>query len=188
MLRQTTSIVSSCSYEACSQDGSAAVCHASYVFYVLQELAECLADPLVPKFSHRFFTGGAAAAVSAQQAHAANDNAGAEDDGLHEAPVVQKAVDYANKVQDSRKAAAAQQGGKKSKGKQSTAAVANKQPAQVSRQQAEEQALQAALQRSKTKKNMRQRNSKLTVIPAAFGREQQGADALQALRTKLARS
>ena len=50
---------------------------------------------------------------------------------------------------------------------------------------AEEQALQAALNRSRLKKDLRQRNSKLTVIPAAFGREKHGSDALQALRAKM---
>lgn len=35
------------------------------------------------------------------------------------------------------------------------------------------------------KKHMRQRNSKLMLIPAAFGREQRGADALQDLCAKM---
>ncbi len=154
----------------------------------LQELAECLADPLVPKFSHRFFTGGAAAAVGAQQT--ANTAAAAprlDADASNQAPVVQQAVDYANKVQDSRKAAVAQQAARKMKKKgqsQAPDAKTNK-PAKVTRQMAEEQALQNALNRSKMEKDMRQRNSKLTVIPVAFGREQQGTDALQALRAKM---
>lgn len=154
----------------------------------MQELAECLADPLVPKFSHRFFTGGAAAAVGAQQAAdapAALDNSDATTS--NQAPVVKQAVNYANKVQDNRKAAAAQQAAKKQKqkGQLQIAAAVLKRPVKVTRQMAEDQALQAALNRSQVKKDLRQRNSKLMVIPAAFGREQRGADALQALRAKM---
>lgn len=46
--------------------------------------------------------------------------------------------------------------------------------------------VQAAVRKSQTKKEARQRGGKLTVIPAAFGREKQGPNALQALRTKMA--
>ena len=95
-------------------------------------------------------------------------------------------MNYANKVQEHRKAAAAQQATKKSRKKgQSTAVSQLRKPVKISRQMAEEQALDAALNRSRVKKDMRQRNSKLMVIPAAFGREQRGADALQALRAKM---
>jgi len=153
----------------------------------LQELAEALADPLVPKFSHRFFTGGAAAAVGAQQATVSTSVAAEpETEGPNQAPVVQQAVDYANKVQEHRKAAAAQQATKKSRKQGQSIAVAQlRKPVKISRQMAEDQALEAALNRSRVKKDMRQRNTKLMVIPAAFGREQRGADALQALRAKM---
>ena len=158
----------------------------------LQELAEHLADPLVPKFSHRFFTGGAAAAVGAQQGQnpsSQSQSPDADADSPHQAPVVQQAVKYANKVSDSRKAAIAKQASKKAKGKKlHLPASQQKKPVPVSRQVAEDQALQKALNRSRLKKDLRQRNSKLTVIPAAFGREKQGADALRALRSKLGKS
>lgn len=153
----------------------------------MQELAEALADPLVPKFSHRFFTGGAAAAVGAQRATVPTSvAANSETKGPIQAPVVQQAVDYANKVQEHRKAAAAQQATKKSRNKGQSVAVAQvRKPIKISRQMAEDQALEAALNRSRVKKDMRQRNTELMVIPAAFGREQRGADALQALRAKM---
>jgi hypothetical protein len=153
----------------------------------LQELAEALADPLVPKFSHRFFTGGAAAAVGAQRATVPTSVAAdSETEGPNQAPVVQQAVDYANKVQEHRKAAAAQQATKKSRTKgQPTAVAPLRKPVKISRQMAEDQALEAALNRGRVKKDMRQRNTKLMVIPAAFGREQRGADALQALQAKM---
>ena len=153
----------------------------------MQELAEALADPLVPKFSHRFFTGGAAAAVGAQQAtFPTTVAADSETGGPNQVPVVRQVVDYANKVQEHRKAAAAQQATKKSRKKgQAIAAAQLCKPVKISRQMAEDQALEAALNRSRVKKDMRQRNTKLTVIPAAFGREQRGADALQALRAKM---
>ena len=149
-----------------------------------QELAECLADPLVPKFSHRFFTGGAAAAVGAQQG--TNPAAEASDHGgpSRQAPIVKQTVDYANKVQKNRKTAAAEQTDK-TKGQQGRVARQPSRPSKISRQAAEEQALQAALNRSRLKKGERQRNSKLMVIPAAFGREKHGSDALQALRAKV---
>ena len=149
----------------------------------MQELAEYLADPLVPKFSHKFFTGGAAAAVGAQQgtsAAEASDPGGAS----HQAPIVKQTVDYANKVQKNRRTAAAEQSDKR-KGQQGRAARQPSGPSKVSREVAEEQALQAALNRSRLKKGERQRNSKLMVIPAAFGREKHGSDALQALRAKM---
>ena len=157
----------------------------------VQELAERLADPLMPKFSHRFFTGGAAAAVSAQQGHNLSDQTLSPDASAdarpHQGLVVQQAVQYANKVTDSRKAAAAKEASGKANGKLALSASCTKKPAPISRQAAEDQALQRALNRSSLKKDLRQRNSKLTVIPAAFGRERQGADALQALRSKLGR-
>ena len=150
----------------------------------MQELAECLADPMVPKFSHKFFTGGAAAAVGAQQgtnlAGEASDPGGA----CQQAPVVKQTVDYANKVQKNRKTAAAEQADKR-KGQQGRAARQPSGPSKVSREVAEEQALQAALNRSRMKKGERQRNSRLMVVPAAFGREKHGSDALQALRAKM---
>ena len=153
----------------------------------LQELAECLADPLVPKFSHKFFTGGAAAAVGAQQG--SNPAAEASDDegASHQAPIVKQTVDYANQVQNNRKTAAAEQADKR-KGQQGRAARQPSGPSKISREVAEEQALQAALNRSRMKKGERQRNSKLMVIPAAFGREKHGSDALQALRAKMGAS
>ena len=152
----------------------------------MQELAEALADPLVPKFSHRFFTGGAAAAVGAQRATVPTSVAAdSETEGPNQAPVVQQAVDYANKVQEHSKAAAAQQAAKKSRKKGQSIAVAQpRKPVKISRQMAEDQALEAALNKSRVK-DMRHRNTKLTVIPAAFGREQRDADALQALRAKM---
>lgn len=147
----------------------------------MQELAECLADPLVPKFSHKFFTGGAAAAVGAQQG---TNSAAETGGGSHQAPIVKQTVDYANKVQKNRKTAAVEQSDKR-KGQQRRAARQPCGPAKISRETAEEQALQAALNRSRLKKGERQRNSKLMVIPAAFGREKHGSDALQALRAKV---
>ena len=146
----------------------------------MQELAECLADPLVPKFSHKFFTGGAAAAVGVQQG---TNSAAETQGGSHQAPIVKQTVDYANKVQN-RKTAAAEQSDKR-KGQQGRAARQPCGPSKISRETAEEQALQAALNRSRSKKGDRQRNSKLMVIPAAFGREKHGSDALQALRAKV---
>lgn len=113
--------------------------------------------------------------------------AGSEAEAPNQAPVVRQAVDYANRIQDHRKAASAQQAAKKSKksGQSATAAGQFKKPGKVSRQMAEEHALDAALNKSRVKKDLRQRNSKLMVIPAAFGRDQRGADALQALRAKM---
>ena len=151
----------------------------------MQELAECLADPLVPKFSHRFFTGGAAAAVAAQNSTASAGESSAPEASIpHQAPIVQQAVNYANKMQAPRKAAAAEHGNK-TQGEQKKTARPPSRPAKVSREMAEQQALQAALNRSAIKKDLRQRNTKLMVIPAAFGREKQGSDALQALRAKM---
>lgn len=153
----------------------------------MQELAECLADPLVPKFSHKFFTGGAAAAVGAQQgsnpAAESSDHGGAS----HQGPIVKQTVDYTNKVQKHRKTAvdAAAEQADKRKGQQRKAARQPSGPSKISRAAAEEQALQAALNRSRLKKGDRQRNSKLMVIPAAFGREKHGSDALQTLRAKM---
>lgn len=107
-----------------------------------------------------------------------------------QAPTVHHAVTLANKLQGNRIAAvtAAQQSGKqqpvtKKKGKPIWQSVTS---ASAARQMAEDKALQAAVRKSQTKKEARQRGSKLVVVPAAFGREKQGPDALQALRTKLA--
>ena len=150
----------------------------------MQELAECLADPLVPKFSHKFFTGGAAAAVGAQQGTDPAAEASNPGGVCRQAPIVKQTVDYANKVQTNRKTAAAKQADKR-KGQQGRAARQPSGPPRVSREVAEEQALQAALNRSRLKKHERQRNSKLMVVPAAFGREKHGSDALQALRAKM---
>lgn len=154
----------------------------------MQELAECLADPLVPKFSHKFFTGGVAAAVGAQRG--VNSATETSDDGggaPQQAPVVKQAVEYANKVQKHRKSAVAAAVGNADdkNGQQGRAARQRSGPSKISREMAEEQALQAALTKSRLKKGDRQRNSKLMVIPAAFGREKHGSDALQALRTKM---
>lgn len=154
----------------------------------MQELAECLADPLVPKFSHKFFTGGAAAAVGAQRG--TNSAAEASDDGggaPQQAPIVKQTVEYANKVQKHRKSAVASavENADSRRGQQGRAARQPSGPSKISREMAEEQALQAALNRSRLKKGDRQRKSKLMVIPAAFGREKHGSDALQALRSKM---
>ena len=155
----------------------------------MQELAECLADPLMPKFSHRFFTGGAAAAVGVQHSTSnADEPSDAGASSSQQAPIVQQAVKYANKMQNTRKHGAVEQGEKKREGKQKKAAKQPSRPANISREEAEEQALQAALNKSRVKKDLRQRNSKLMVIPAAFGRERQGSDALQALRAKMGAS
>lgn len=152
----------------------------------MQELAECLADPLVPKFSHKFFTGGAAAAVGAQRgrrsaAEASDDGQGAS----QPAPIVRQTVEYANKVHRKTAVAAATESADNKRGQQGRATKQPSGPSKISREMAEEQALQAALNRSRLKKGDRQRNSKLMVIPAAFGREKHGSDALQALRTKM---
>ena len=158
----------------------------------LQELASCLGDPLVPKFSHRYFTGGAAAAIAAHQdpATATGQPATADDDAM-QAPTVNQAVTLANKLQGNRIAAvtAAQNSGKQhqaARKKKSKASWQSGTSANAARQLAEDRALQAAVRKSQTKKEARQRGSKLVVVPGAFGREKQGPDALQALRTKLA--
>lgn len=150
----------------------------------MQELAECLGDPLVPNFSHKFFTGGAAAAVGAQHGTTLVHKPSDPTETSRQAPIVKQTVDYANKVQQNRKTTAAEQAGKKT-GQTRKAARQTSGPSKISREMAEEQALQAALNRSRLKKDLRQRNSKLTVIPAAFGREKHGSDALQALRAKM---
>lgn len=159
---------------------------------ILQELASCLGDPLVPRFSHRYFTGGAAAAIAAHPTPAtATDQPATADDDAMQAPTVTQAVSLANKLQGNRIAAvtAAQQSVKQhqlSKKKKSKPAWQAATSASAARQLAEDRALQAAVRKSQTKKEARQRGSKLVVVPAAFGREKQGPDALQALRTKLA--
>ena len=158
----------------------------------LQELASCLGDPLVPKFSHQYFTGGAAAAIAAHQPPStSSDQPPAADDDARQAPTVTQAVTLANKLQGNRIAAvsAAQQASKQqqsAKAKKKKPAWQSAMSASAARQLAEERALGAAVWKSQTKKEARQRGSKLVVVPAAFGREKQGPDALQALRTKMA--
>lgn len=127
----------------------------------MQELAACLRDPLVPRFSHRFFTGGGAvAALTAHQTSqpaATARNAGtpeAPEADAMQAPTVSRAVSLANKMQSHRNSlqAGKPQPAEQEPGTQKTESEGKKKKprpawqsgtsAAAARQQAEDRALQ----------------------------------------------
>ncbi|KAK9811744.1 hypothetical protein WJX72_009411 [[Myrmecia] bisecta] len=136
-----------------------------------QELAALLAAPLQPKYNLKYFTGGTAAAV----ATAPSLQPGSE--GAIAGSSSAEAVALAQRLHDSKAAAGVQlQARKASKAKKA------KRTKQVSQQSREQAALAAALAQ---KQNKQARKRGLVVIPAAFGRESQGPDALAALRRQV---
>lgn len=160
---------------------------------VRAELGALLAEPLQPKFSKKFFTGGAASGVAMQQAQqtqqvkaakgtkgakgaAATAAAAAEDNGARATVTVSKAVSMAQQLSDSRipkknpKGGAAAAAGAKTKAKAPMSRAA---------------ALAAAVRKQVQKKAMKggQRRGMVVVNPA-LGRVSQGPDALQALRNR----
>ena len=169
---------------------------------VRAQLAALLAEPLQPKFSRKWFTGGAAAAVMAavdpsapaapggKKRKAAQPAAGERGAAAGEeaAPVpeprtvqtVSQAVALAQQQADSRSRAAGAAGA--AGGKQQTQKKAGKKKVQDPRAAA----LQAALNKALTAKQRKKAGGRgMTVVATALGREASGPDALQALRQKL---
>lgn len=148
------------------------------------QLGELLAEPLQPRYSKKFFTGGAAAGVAVQQeqqrkkAAAAGKQAEATGNGGGQAATVKSAVAMAQRLADSHAAA----GEGKGKGKAAASGAIKKKPAARMSRAA---ALAAAVQKAMQKKGQG-KWPKLVVVPQALGRESQGPDALQALRQRLA--
>lgn len=169
---------------------------------VRAQLAALLAEPLQPKFSRKWFTGGAAAAVMAavdpsapaaaggKKRKAAQPAAGERGAAAGEevAPVpeprtvqtVSQAVALAQQQADSRSRAAGAAGA--AGGKQQTQKKAGKKKVHDPRAAA----LQAALNKALTAKQRKKAGGRgMTVVATALGREASGPDALQALRQKL---
>ena len=151
----------------------------------MQDLGALLSEPLAPKFSHRFFTGGGGSAALA--AHKAKeDTAEASHAPAKQGPTVQHALALAQKLQASRdhsgQQSSALKAKKGSRGVQKQPIASSKTQKPQSRQQIQQAALEAALRKKLDRKTGGRKGPGLVVIPAAFGRDQSGPDALQALR------
>ena len=148
---------------------------------VRAELAALLAEPLQPKFSKKYFTGGAAAGVAMQQAQHAQQGKGkkkgAPADG-HQGgatATVSKAVSMAQQLSDIHskgKKGAGTGGAKQGKAKKPLSRAA---------------ALALAIRKQVEKKAMKgEKRRGMVVVNPAAGRNSQGPDALQALRNRQA--
>ena len=156
------------------------------LLHPLQNLGALLSEPLAPKFSHRFFTGGGGSAALAAD-KAKEDTAEASHAPANQGPTVHHALALAQKLQASRDhsgAAAKAKKGNRDVQNQPIASgkVKSKTQKPQSRQQIQQAALEAALRKKLDRKTGGRKGSGLVVIPAAFGRDQSGPDALQALR------
>ncbi|GAX73897.1 hypothetical protein CEUSTIGMA_g1347.t1 [Chlamydomonas eustigma] len=141
------------------------------------QLAHLLSAPLVPKISTKFLTGGAVAQI----AHGSGLEATATASTSHvavPAETVSKAVALANVLQKSKDAVLAQQ----KKGR------AQRKPAENNKRQLRNWKSSSQLARDMLKKKEQRKSNKrkLVVIPASFGRDAMGTDALSALRRKIA--
>lgn len=137
-------------------------------------LDHLLAEPLQPKFSKKYFTGGAVAGIAVQQQHKQQGSSTKESNG--DARMVHKAVEIVERVTTIRN----KDFKKKDKDRSTPGKGVKETRAAV---------LAAAVRKQLDKKKGKHQNKKggLVVVPQAFGRESQGPDALQALRNRLAR-
>lgn len=153
------------------------------------QLARMVAEPLVPKMSTRYFTGGALAMGSLLPgAIPAGSKAGAEEgskEGAEAAAVdavnaaaAPRVMQMAAQLKDARIRAEADLKAREDRQRKKEAKKRRKGQEKVDPRQA---ALQKALAAATKKKG----GKKLVVVPSAFGRAAQGPDALAALRAKL---
>lgn len=137
------------------------------------QLSTLLAEPLRPKFSEKFFTGGAAAGLAVQQRVVVKKNGKSEDEAVREGAVtVSKAVAAAQRIVNSRSAA---------RQKNDEAGPVRK--SKLSRAEA----LKSAIRKQMEKKSGKGKKGGLFVVPQAMGRDSLAPDALEALRSRTAR-